>query len=140
MVCTAVLNYNISPTVSGMCFMRKLVLLVAAASVLGGCGEAGQNAVSDAVQQQLRSGFVQAAAEQCLNRIPEHPLIDGDKAKEVCNCTADKLVNEVSAADLSSIIDGNIGSEIGTKIQTAAMQCLTEMSGMAGETAASAAQ
>ena len=101
--------------------------LFSAALLLSACGEAEQGSLQETLDKTFRSSFIQAAGEQCLKSIPAgQTVISQEKAQQICDCTATRLVDQVSAADLPNIISGKINAELTEKIQTATLACIKD--------------
>lgn len=107
----------------------KLSLIAAFVSplFLTACGGTENDSVSQAVNEQLRSSFITVASEQCISRIPQdQQFVSKEKVRQICDCTAGKMFDSVSAQDLTDMLAGNINQELADKLSNAAMTCAEE--------------
>ncbi|WP_416192304.1 hypothetical protein [Neisseria sp. CCUG12390] len=105
---------------------------------LTACSDAQNDPVKQAVNEQLRAGFITVASEQCMNRIPQdQQWVSEDKVRQICDCTAGKMFDSVSPQDLTDMLAGKINQELTDKLSNAALACAEESIAQPAASAAS---
>lgn len=109
--------------------MHKLLYLSALTMfpLLSACDQADQKQLQNSVNEQFRTGFIKAANEKCMSSASKNnKIISQEKIQLICNCTANKLVDVVSADDLPNIMLGKISDELTATIKKTTASCIQE--------------
>ncbi|WP_373754238.1 hypothetical protein [Neisseria weixii] len=95
--------------------------------LLSACSGAENNPVSQAVNEQMRNGFINVVSGQCISRVPQdQQFVSAEKVRQICDCTAGKMFDSVSTQDLTDMLAGKISPELTDKLSSAAMACAEE--------------
>lgn len=113
-----------------------LIPILTATLMLSACGES-DNAVQSAFNQEFRKQFIQAATTQCVEKAPKNTPISEVQLSAICGCTAETLLDQVSAEDLARLVSGELNAELTAKVSRATVECASKA---LNEQAASAAQ
>ncbi|ASK26728.1 hypothetical protein [Neisseria chenwenguii] len=119
-----------------------LALFAALPFLLAACGEKNdQNDATQVFKNEFRLGFIEAASEQCVKNVPQNNVLPSETVKQICDCTAEQIVDKVSAEDVPDVLAGKVSPELRQKIAEATKSCaqkvLAKPAAASGEKAAS---
>ncbi|UOO81141.1 hypothetical protein LVJ83_09145 [Uruburuella testudinis] len=103
---------------------------LAGLALLAGCGEQKQQ-FQQAFDEKYRSEFITSFTKQCISSIPAHVRMPETQKQQLCQCSAEKAVEVVSATEIAQAITGNIDEALQEKVTTAARPCLEALAAQA---------
>ena len=94
-------------------------ITVAAVMSLAACSEQKEQ-----FKQKFDSTFRQEFITQCVAGIPKEAGLSAEKVQQYCTCSADKVLENLSATDLAKLMGGQEDGELNQKIVNAAAACM----------------
>lgn len=82
------------------------------------------------IKQRIREQLVQQAVGKCEKSITDTGHVPSEKTEQLCNCTANRLIDNMSADDLKelpALLNGEISPKLGDKIATATLSCMKDI-------------
>ena len=104
--------------------MKSGIFLATAVLLLAGSSEQKEQ-----FQQEFNSKFRSEFISQCVASIPKQARLSTEKAQQYCTCSADKVLETLSATDIAKLMGGRgeKDSELQQKVVDAAATCMNTL-------------